>query len=131
MGEGRAGTDAKKEEDPAEKNTGGKRSSRVNARMDHSQAGVPSQTTTNQASQQVWNFVSAPTLHPMKVTINVDKPGTASGFLFVAPYTIFGATMIGQTGALISLVERKAILHLGHTLHFRGSMMRAIDLEIG
>jgi hypothetical protein len=37
----------------------------------------------------------------MKVTINVDKPGTAPGLIFVAPSTVFGATMIGQTGALI------------------------------
>ncbi|WP_371381180.1 arylsulfotransferase family protein [Sporomusa aerivorans] len=49
----------------------------------------------------VWNFVSSPALHPMKVTINVNKPCTASGLLFVAPYTSYEATMIGQTGALI------------------------------
>ena len=50
---------------------------------------------------QVWNFVSAPKLHPMKVTINVRKPGTAPGLLFVAPYTAYGETMIGQTGSLM------------------------------
>jgi hypothetical protein len=61
--------------------------------MDHS--------STIISGPQVWSFVSAPALHPMKVTINVNKPGTAPGFLFVAPYTAFGATMIGQTGALI------------------------------
>lgn len=53
------------------------------------------------SEQQVWNFVSAPDLHPMRVKVNVDKPGTASGSIFVAPYTIYEATMIGQTGALI------------------------------
>jgi hypothetical protein len=37
----------------------------------------------------------------MKVTLNVDKPGTAPGLIFVAPYTFFSAEMIGQTGALI------------------------------
>lgn len=58
-------------------------------------------TSTNNSSSQVWSFVSAPALHPMKVTVNVNKPGTASGLLFVAPYTSFEATMIGQTGALI------------------------------
>ncbi|VBB05778.1 arylsulfotransferase (asst) [Lucifera butyrica] len=57
--------------------------------------------TLKNSSAQVWNFVSAPALHPMKVTINVNKPGTASGLLFVAPYTSYEATMIGQTGALI------------------------------
>lgn len=49
----------------------------------------------------MWNFVSAPDLHPMKVTINVNKPGTAPGLIFVAPYTVFGTPLIGQTGALI------------------------------
>jgi hypothetical protein len=60
-----------------------------------------SQTFTNNSSSQVWNFVSAPALHPMKATINWNKPGTASGLIFVTPYTFFNATMIGQTGALI------------------------------
>ena len=49
----------------------------------------------------VWCFVSEPALHPMKVTLNVDKPGTALGSIFVAPYTLYGVDMIGQTGALI------------------------------
>ncbi|MDF2635697.1 MAG: hypothetical protein K0R78_2571 [Pelosinus sp.] len=52
-------------------------------------------------SPQVWTFISASDLHPMKVTININKPGTASGFIFVAPYTSYEATMIGQTGSLI------------------------------
>jgi hypothetical protein len=60
-----------------------------------------SRVSTKKASRQVWNFVSAPALHPMKVIINVNRPGTASGLLFVAPYTSYEATMIGQTGALI------------------------------
>ena len=37
----------------------------------------------------------------MMVTVNVNKPGTDSGLIFVASYTVYGATMIGQTGALI------------------------------
>ncbi|MER6845922.1 arylsulfotransferase family protein [Streptomyces platensis] len=49
----------------------------------------------------VWSFVSAPGLHPMRVTVTAQRPGTAPGRIFVAPYTI-GSTMIGQTGALIS-----------------------------
>ncbi|MDF2655069.1 MAG: hypothetical protein K0R19_1543 [Bacillota bacterium] len=48
-----------------------------------------------------WCFVSAPNLHPMKVHINKNRPGTAPGFIFTAPYTAFGEKMIGQTGALI------------------------------
>lgn len=53
------------------------------------------------SNRQVWSFHSAPCLHPMKVKINVDRPGTAPGYLFVAPYTGFGETLVGQTGALI------------------------------
>ncbi len=55
----------------------------------------------NNPGAGVWNFVSAPALHPMKVTINVNRPGVASGLVFVAPYTAYGETMIGQTGSLI------------------------------
>ncbi|WP_245592321.1 arylsulfotransferase family protein [Ectobacillus panaciterrae] len=69
--------------------------------MDNFKSGIPSQTSTNNSSSQVWSFVSAPALHPMKVFINVKKLGTASGLIFVAPYTSYKATMIGQTGALI------------------------------
>ncbi|MEK4023338.1 arylsulfotransferase family protein [Sporosarcina sp. FSL W7-1283] len=50
---------------------------------------------------QVWHFVSAPHLQPMKVTVNVHEPGTEQGYLFVAPYTMYGENMVGQTGALI------------------------------
>ncbi|WP_312354833.1 arylsulfotransferase family protein [Aminipila sp.] len=50
---------------------------------------------------QVWSFASAPCLHPMKVSININKPGTAPGLIFVAPYTSYEAAMIGQTGSLI------------------------------
>lgn len=60
-----------------------------------------SQTFENNSRSKVWNFVSAPALHPMKVTLNIDKPGTAPGLIFVAPYTVYGETMIGQTGAMI------------------------------
>lgn len=50
---------------------------------------------------EVWNFVSVPYLHPMKIKVNVDKCKTAAGYIFVAPYTAFGENMVGQTGALI------------------------------
>ncbi|WP_336054786.1 arylsulfotransferase family protein [Streptomyces sp. CA2R101] len=49
----------------------------------------------------VWSFVSEPRLHPMRVTVTAQRPGTAPGRIFVAPYTI-DSPMIGQTGALIS-----------------------------
>jgi hypothetical protein len=68
---------------------------------DHFHSLIPSKSFTNHSSSQVWDFVSAPNLHPMKVKINVSKPGTAPGFIFVAPYTTFEASMIGQTGSLI------------------------------
>lgn len=63
--------------------------------------GCGDKASANHSSSQEWNFVSAPALHPMKVSININKPGAAPGLIFVAPYTVFGATMIGQTGALI------------------------------
>lgn len=69
--------------------------------MDNFKLKIPSQTCRNNSSSQVWNFVSEPYLYPMKVTINVNIPGTAPGLIFVAPYTLYEATMIGQTGALI------------------------------
>lgn len=53
------------------------------------------------SNQQVWDFVSAPALHPMKVSINLHHPRTAPGLLFVAPFTLYEAEMVGQTGALI------------------------------
>ncbi len=59
------------------------------------------QRDANNARQEIWDFVSAPALHPMKVTVHTNKPGTAPGFIFVAPYTLYGTPMIGQTGALI------------------------------
>jgi hypothetical protein len=52
-------------------------------------------------SENVWNFVSAPKLHPMKVTINQKSKKTQPGLIFVAPYTMYGTQMIGQTGSLI------------------------------
>ncbi|ASK64354.1 hypothetical protein CFK37_09630 [Virgibacillus phasianinus] len=37
----------------------------------------------------------------MKVTVNVNKPGTAPGFIFVAPYEYYSTPTVGQTGSLI------------------------------
>ncbi|MBR0599345.1 arylsulfotransferase family protein [Sinanaerobacter chloroacetimidivorans] len=70
-------------------------------RINNFRAEIASRNYLDHARPQVWNFVSAPALHPMKVTINVNEPGTAPGFLFVAPYTAYEEIMIGQTGALI------------------------------
>lgn len=50
---------------------------------------------------QVWDFASAPNLHPMKVTVTANKPGTAPGYIFVAPYEYYSTPTIGQTGSLI------------------------------
>lgn len=52
-------------------------------------------------SPQVWSFVSEPNLHPMKVTVNTNQPGTSSGLIFVAPYAFSSDATIGQSGALI------------------------------
>lgn len=69
--------------------------------MNNFKSEISSQTHTRSSITQAWNFLSAPDLHPMIVTINVNKPGTASGLIFVAPYTSYEAAMIGQTGSLI------------------------------
>ncbi len=50
---------------------------------------------------QVWHFASAPDLCPMKVTINTNKPETAPGYIFIAPYEYYSTPTIGQTGTLI------------------------------
>ena len=52
-------------------------------------------------SPQVWSFVSEPHLHPMKIAVNTFKPGTSSGFIFLAPYGFSDDAMYGQPGALI------------------------------
>ncbi len=52
-------------------------------------------------SADVWNFVTAPDLHPMKVSVQLQDPGTAPGLVFVGPYALSSADMVGQTGPLI------------------------------
>lgn len=52
-------------------------------------------------SSKVWSFVSEPKLHPMKITVNIFKPGTSSGLIFLAPYGFSVNAMYGQPGALI------------------------------
>lgn len=69
--------------------------------MDNYKLEKQSTKSKSNSNSSVWNFVSEPALHPMKVAINLIKPGTAHGLIFVAPYTSYGETMIGQTGSLI------------------------------
>ncbi len=52
------------------------------------------------SGSSVWSFVSAPNLHPMRVAVTTQRPGTAPGKIFVAPYSLSG--MVGQTGSLIA-----------------------------
>lgn len=53
-------------------------------------------------SNQVWNFVSAPELHPMKIHVSSYVANLlAPGLVFNAPYTGSGDSAYGQTGALI------------------------------
>jgi Arylsulfotransferase (ASST) len=47
----------------------------------------------------VWDFRSAPNLHPMRVTVLTPHAHTAAGQIFVAPYS--ADQMVGQTGSLI------------------------------
>lgn len=53
-------------------------------------------------SPDVWSFVSEPTLHPMKVTVNLSLAGTAPGLILLAPYAFSFLPCIGQQGALIA-----------------------------
>lgn len=52
-------------------------------------------------SPQVWSFKSEPSLHPMKVKINIHKHGTSSGLIFLAPYAFSADAGYGQPGSLI------------------------------
>lgn len=52
-------------------------------------------------SSNVWSFVSAKNLHPMKVKVQTFKRGTSSGSIFLAPYGFSSTPMYGQSGALI------------------------------
>jgi hypothetical protein len=70
-------------------------------KKDNFKSDAPSHPPKTNLHSQVWDFVSAPDLHPMKVNVKLNKPCTAPGFIFVAPYTTFDATMIGQTGSFI------------------------------
>ena len=54
-----------------------------------------------ESSLQVWNFISEPNLHPMKVTIQMNKIKKSSDLIFVTPYVLYGNQIAGQTGALI------------------------------
>lgn len=69
--------------------------------MDNLKTSMPLQITSADSGQQAWNFASEPNLHPMKVAIKINKGGTAPGFIFLAPYTMYEASMMGQTGSLI------------------------------
>jgi hypothetical protein len=52
-------------------------------------------------SPQVWSFVSEPKLHPMKVAISTNQPGTSGGLIFVAPYGFSSEAQYGQSGSLM------------------------------
>jgi len=50
---------------------------------------------------QVWSFISEPNLHPMKITVNTNLPGTSPGLICVAPYAFSSNAIYGQPGSLI------------------------------
>jgi hypothetical protein len=52
-------------------------------------------------SSDVWNFVSEPNLHPMKIAVNVNDAGSAAGNIFIAPYSSSAVSSYGQQGSLI------------------------------
>jgi hypothetical protein len=62
------------------------------------------------SGRNVWSFKSAPSLHPMKVTVNTRRAGTAPGQILVAPFS--ASKMVGQTGSLITD-------NSGHPIWFR------------
>ncbi|MEU6221774.1 arylsulfotransferase family protein [Streptomyces sp. NPDC047022] len=81
------------------------------ADRDHSGTAVrPCATTPYPPSQNppapilsgpdVWEFVTAPGLRPMRVQVTTRKPGTARGGILVGPFS--ADQMVGQTGALIN-----------------------------
>jgi hypothetical protein len=47
-----------------------------------------------------WHFVSSPRLNPPSVAITTNAPGTAPGYVFLAPNAVGGA-MLGQPGPLM------------------------------
>lgn len=54
-------------------------------------------------SSQVWHFVSAPEVRPMKVTVNpYDAELLASGLIFNGPYASSAQATYGLSGALIT-----------------------------
>lgn len=63
-------------------------------------------------SPEVWSFVSAPHLHPMKVKVNTYQRSTSSGWIFVAPYAFSSEAIYGQPGSLI-------LDNLGNPVWFR------------
>jgi predicted lipoprotein with Yx(FWY)xxD motif len=52
-------------------------------------------------SGKVWSFRSAPNLQPMRVTVDVSRPGRAPGLIFIDPFSSGAGTFYGQPGALI------------------------------
>jgi arylsulfotransferase ASST len=67
---------------------------------------VPYPSSTQTPAQiltgpNVWSFVSEPTLHPMKVTINTLDPATDQGYVALAPYSFSADATYGQAGALL------------------------------
>ena len=54
-------------------------------------------------SSQVWSFLSAPDLHPMKVSVSpYDASLLGAGQIFNGPYSSSGTSTYGQSGALIA-----------------------------
>jgi hypothetical protein len=73
----------------------------------HSQCGTVPYPSSHQTPAQiltgpnVWSFVTEPTLHPMKVTVNTFNPATDPGYVGLAPYSFSADPTYGQAGALI------------------------------
>lgn len=57
-------------------------------------------------AQEAWRFVSEPNLHPPKVSVNTNQPGTEEGLIFFAPRAASSRPTSGQPGSLI--MDREA-----------------------
>ena len=58
---------------------------------------APSHAQTNSGGS--WHFVSNPSLNPPSVAITTNSPGTAPGYVFLAP-NASGKTMLGRAATL-------------------------------
>lgn len=65
-------------------------------------AALPSPAGAETLPTTAWSFISAPALHPTRLHVSVNQPGTAPGDIFLAPFAGSQLPIVGQAGALIA-----------------------------